>query len=216
MCWKRRDSVWKRPKSHRFGHNCHARRPPGATVPIVARLKKLDDAPYLDLMSAEYLDDPEGTVDRLRQESWVVRGIIGGMVIDRKHVQLLLADRRLCSSVTAFIEMQGVTEGILHDPICATLLAIEGADHTRVRTLVRQAFVPAAVDRHRPLMRSILESLLAPVATSGQFGFRSVVAERCPIQVMCHILGVPTDDHEVFPRGIKAIAWTLSLDLAAH
>jgi cytochrome P450 len=152
----------------------------------------------------------------LRQQSWLVRGSIGGMVIDREHVQLLLNDRRLRSPFVAFIEMQGVTKGVLHDRMCKTLLALDGADHTRLRKLVRKAFVPAAVDRHRPLMRSILESLLEPVRDEGRCDFTATVAEHYPIQVMCDVLGVPAEDHEDFTQWIKAIAWSLSLELAAH
>src|SRR2546421_7551413 len=150
-------------------------------------MKTIEDAPFIDMFSDEFRDDAPTLLDRLRRESWVVRGAIGGLVIDRRHVQLLLADRRLRSSVVTFIEMQGVTEGLLHDRMCATLLAIEGEDHTRVRTLVRKAFVPAAVDRHRPLMGSILESLLSPVlqeaeaSGQGRCDFMAAVAEHYPI-----------------------------------
>jgi cytochrome P450 len=33
---------------------------------------------------------------------------------------------------------------------------------------------------------------------------------------MCHVLGVPEEDHHLFPGWIDAIAWTLSLQLAEH
>ena len=69
-------------------------------------------------------------------------------------------------------------------------------EQIRVRNLVRKAFVPKAVDRHRPLMRSILESLLAPVIERGRCEFMTEVAEHYPIQVMCEVLGVPSGDHE--------------------
>src|SRR4051812_38693704 len=179
-------------------------------------MKTLDDAPFLDLFSAEYRNDPHAVLDRMREDTWLVRVISGAMVIDRAHVQLLLADRRLRSSVSEFIEMQGVTDGVLHDRMVKTLLAIEGADHMRVRTVVRKAFVPAAVNRHRPLMRSLVEALVAPVRAAGRCDFMAAVAEHYPIQVMCHLLGVPVEDHEDFTTWIKAIAWTLSLQLAAH
>jgi cytochrome P450 len=81
---------------------------------------------------------------------------------------------------------------------------------------VRKAFVPSAVDRHRPLMRSLLDDLLAPVIDSGHFDFMAAVAEHYPTQVMCHVLGVPAEDHVHFPGWINAIAWSLSLQLAEH
>lgn len=179
-------------------------------------MKTLDDAPYLDFSSDEYLADRHGVVDALRKESWLVRTFGGAMVIDRAHVQLLLADRRLRAAVTPFIEMQGVTDGLVHRRMTQTLLAIDGADHTRVRAVVRKAFIPSAVDRHRPLMRSLLDSLVEPIVTEGRCEFMAAVAEHYPIQVMCRLLGVPTEDHEDFTTWIKAIAWSLSLSLAEH
>ena len=179
-------------------------------------MRTLDDAPLLEDMYMAVEPERAAQHEELRAKSWLVRGPIGGFVIDREHVQLLLNDRRLRSPLVTFIEMQGVTEGILHDRMCKTLLAIDGNDHTRLRKLVRKAFVPSAVDRHRPTMRSILESLVAPVLTDGRFDFTGAVAEHFPIQVMCDVLGVPAEDHEDFTTWIKAIAWTLSLELAAR
>lgn len=177
-------------------------------------MKTLADAPRVDLTNLPA--DPRVVFDEVQAQSWLVRGVVGGIVLGREQVQALLADRRLRSPVQQFIEMQGVTEGLLHDRMCRTLLAIDGDDHARVRSLVRGAFVPKAVDRHRPLMRAILESLLEPAVGRGHCEFMSAVAEHYPIQVMCHVLGVPVEHHEDFTAWIRAIAWSLSTELAAH
>lgn len=179
-------------------------------------MRTLDDAPLIDTMSPEMRADPHAVFDQARQESWVVRSTLGGLVIDREHVQALLADRRLRGALVDFIEIQGVTSGVLHKRMTATLLAIDGPDHTRVRAIVRKAFVPSAIERHRPLMRSILESLVRPLRGLDRCDFVAAVAEHYPIQVMCHLLGVPVDDHERFTTWIKAIGWTLSFQLAEH
>ena len=179
-------------------------------------MRTLDDAPVLE--GAYMAVDPARAAqyEQMRSKSWLVQGPIGGIVIDREHVQLLLNDRRLRSPLVTFIEMQGVTEGVLHDRMCKTLLAIDGDDHTRLRKLVRKAFIPSAVDRHRPEMRDILDSLVEPVLKHGRCDFIDSIAEHFPIQVMCNVLGVPPEDHEDFTTWIKAIAWTLSLELAAR
>src|SRR5438128_11521045 len=83
--------------------------------------------------------------------------------IGREHVQSLMADRRLHSSLLDFMRLQGVTDGILHDRMRHSLLATEGEDHTRLRKLVSRAFTPRAVDPHRAVMRATLDALLAPV-----------------------------------------------------
>jgi cytochrome P450 len=131
-------------------------------------------------------------------------------------VQALLSDRRLRSPLITFIEMQGVTHGLVHERMRLVPLAMDGPDHIRIRTLVRKAFVPSAVDRHRPLMRDLLAALVEPVLPGGRCEFMDTVAEHFPIQIMCHVLGVPTDDHADFATWIRAITWTLSLQLAEH
>jgi cytochrome P450 len=179
-------------------------------------MKTLDDAPFLDATGAPAPQDRHTVLSGLREESWVVRTAVGGLVIDRAHVQALLSDRRLRSPLITFIEMQGVTDGLVHERMSLVPLAMDGPDHIRIRTLVRKAFVPSAVERHRPLMRDTLDALIAPVLDAGRCDLMATVAEHFPIQIMCHVLGVPTEDHEDFAAWIRAISWTLSLQLAAH
>ena len=81
---------------------------------------------------------------------------------------------------------------------------------------MRKAFVPSAVDRYRPMMRTTLSRLLTPVAGRGRCDFMETVAEHYPIQVMCHVLGVASKDDEKFIAWNKAIAWAVSLDLGAQ
>jgi cytochrome P450 len=177
-------------------------------------MKTLEDAPFLDFLSAEFQTDPEPILAGLRQQSWVVRTAIGGLVISREHVQALLADRHLVSSLAALVRIQGVTDGPLYDAVSTSILAIDGDDHTRLRKLVSRAFTPRATDAHRPLMRTIMQSLVAPL--SDRCDFMAAVAEHYPIKVMCHMLGVPDADHEEFAAWNRAITWALSLQLGAH
>jgi cytochrome P450 len=179
-------------------------------------VRTLDDAPVLDVEGLDLLGDWSSIIDELRKQTWVVRASIGGMVIDRQHVQALLADRRLRSPIVPFIEMQGVTDGLLYERTVRFPLSMDGPDHARVRTLVRKAFVPTAVDRHRPLMRELLTTLLEPVTSAGRCEFVSAIADHYPISVMCHVLGVPADDDGDFVDWINAITWTLTIQLAEH
>jgi len=179
-------------------------------------MRTLDDAPFLDMLSPEILADPAPIVDELRRESWLARTALGAMVIDHQHVQCLLADRRLRGSFVEFAKILGLTDGPLKEFVFGTMLAMEGEDHDRIRRLVRKAFVPPAIDRHRPLMRALLDSLVAPLASRTSCEFMAEVAEHYPIQVMCHMLGVPAQDHEDFGAWSKAIAWVSSFELAAH
>jgi cytochrome P450 len=175
----------------------------------------LDDAPFLNMFSEEFRADPGPVIEALRKESWLVRTPIGALAIGRRQVQALLADRRLRSSIPDIVRLQGVTEGPLYDRLVSSVIALEGEDHVRVRKLVSRAFTPRAIDAHRAQMRDTLQPLLAPLG-GGHCEFMGAVADHYPIQVMCHLLGVPDEDHGDFARWNRAITWALSFQLSEH
>jgi cytochrome P450 len=146
----------------------------------------------------------------------VVQTPIGGLVIDRAHVQALLADRRLRSSVPDIVRMQGISEGPLYERLTTSVLSLEGEDHARLRRLVNRALTPRAVDVHRADMRATLHALVDPLRAAGRCDFVTAVGDHYPISVMCHLLGVPAEDHEAFVSWNQAITWALSFMLSEH
>ena len=179
-------------------------------------MKTLADAPFLDIFSEEFQADPGAMIAPLREQTWVVQTVFGGTVIARSQVQQLLADKRLRSSVPDLVKMQGVTDGPMFDRMTTSILALEGEDHQRIRRLVNRAFTPRAVDRHREDMRATLAALIEPIAGLGHCDFMDAISEHYPIQVMCHVLGVPDGDHEDFARWNRAVTWALSFSLSEH
>ncbi|MHB8466174.1 MAG: cytochrome P450 [Acidimicrobiales bacterium] len=179
-------------------------------------MKTLDDAPFLDLFSPDFQADPETFVRDIRASSWLARTPIGAVALGRPQVQVLLSDRRLRSSLTELVQLQGISDGPLFDSISRSILAVDGEDHLRLRKLVNRAFTPKAVDRHRDEMRTVLTRLVAPVVPAGRCDFMAAIAEHYPIEVMCHLLGVPTEDHERFAQWNRSITWVLSLELWSH
>jgi cytochrome P450 len=179
-------------------------------------MKTLDDAPYLDIFSEAFLADAASVVDGVRQQSWLARTPIGAIALGRAQVQALLSDRRLRSAVPDLARLQGVGESELGHQLTTSIIALEGEDHTRIRKLVSRAFTPRAVDVHRPKMRETLHTLVDPLAGQGRCDFVSAIADHYPIEVMCHLLGVPPEDHEDFARWNRAITWALSFSLFEH
>lgn len=179
-------------------------------------MPSLQDAPFLDFFAEEFQTDPGAVIDPLREHTPVVQTPIGGLVISREHVAALLADRRLRSSVPDIVRMQGVTDSVVAERLTTSIIALEGEDHQRIRRLANRAFTPRAVDRHRSDMRSTLAALLDPIVADGRCDFVDAVTEHYPIQVMCHVLGVPDEDHEDFARWNKMVTWALSFHLGEH
>ncbi len=65
-------------------------------------------------------------------------------------------------------------------------------------------------------MRETLVALLEPLLGRGECEFMADVADHYPILVMCHLLGVPEEDHDDFATWNKAITWVLSFELGTH
>jgi mannose-6-phosphate isomerase-like protein (cupin superfamily) len=179
-------------------------------------VKTLADAPVLDIFDQAFLSDPPAVMRPLRAETWIAQTPIGGLVIGRAQVQALIGDRPLRSSLPDMLRLQGITEGPLFDRLSSSILALEGEEHQRIRRLVNRAFTPRAVDVHRPHMRSVLDDLIGPLLPTGRSDLMPDLCDHYPIRVMCHVLGVPEEDHEDFASWNRAITWALSFEVGAH
>jgi cytochrome P450 len=79
-----------------------------------------------------------------------------------------------------------------------SILALEGAEHQRLRQLATPAFTPKATDRLRPFMREVVGGLVDAVAPTGRCELVEDVCEPYPIHVICELLGAPQQDWRLF------------------
>jgi hypothetical protein len=179
-------------------------------------MKSLDAAPYLDFFDPAFIADPAPVIDAIRRESPIARTPIGALVVEHATVVALLADTRLHSSLLDFVRIQGLVDGPIYEALSMSILAVDGADHTRLRKLVSRAFTPRSVERLRPAMRSLAEELTARFVPAGQCEFMTAFADHYPIQLICELLGVPRKDYALFGGWANALTWALSLELGAH
>jgi len=82
-------------------------------------------------------------------------------------------------------------------------------DHTRLRSLVNQAFTPRMIDRLRPRISEIADELLQPMQGARSFDLIAEYAFPLPVIVIAEMLGVPTEDRAQFRTWSTAIASTL-------
>jgi cytochrome P450 len=178
-------------------------------------MKSLDEAPFLDFFSPEFMAEPGPIVDDIRRRSCLARTPIGVLVVEHARVLELLADPRLRSSLLDFLRLQGIDAGPIYETVATSLLAIDGPDHARIRKLVSRAFTPRSVERLRPSMRELTIELVNRFAP-GRCEFMADFADRYPIQMICELLGVPRDDYDQFGTWSNALTWVLSLEVGAH
>jgi cytochrome P450 len=108
--------------------------------------------------------------------------------------------------------MAGI-EGPMVERQQRSILAMEGAEHTRLRRLVSPAFTPRASDRLRPFMREVIDGLVDTVAADGRCELVQDVCEPYPIPIICELLGAPKEDWKQFSAWATDIFKIFNADL---
>lgn len=76
-----------------------------------------------------------------------------------------------------------------------SFMHLDPPEHTRLRRLVTKAFTPRRVSELRPLVQRIVDEAFEDAAGSGAMDVVADLAYPLPVQVICHLLGVPVEDH---------------------
>lgn len=78
------------------------------------------------------------------------------------------------------------------------LLFTDGSRHTRLRSLLNQAFTPRQMDRMRPIVRATIRKQLDRLRGRNQFDVISELADPLPSQMICRIIGLPANHFDEF------------------
>jgi cytochrome P450 len=143
----------------------------------------------------------------LRSQGWLAKDPFGYVVLDRESAEFFLRTRSAIFPGMKIAEIFGVTEGPLYEEMRWNILHINGADHTRLRSLVNPALSPRAVERYRPAMKRFLEQLFTQVTAGPRAGdggdgddgivrcdFVEAFAKPYPSMVIADVMGAPLAD----------------------
>lgn len=148
-----------------------------------------------------------------RQQHWLARVPLGYAVTRYEDVTAVLRDRRFHSALSLLPQMSGI-EGPMRDRQERSILATEGAEHTRLRRLASPAFTPKATDRLRPFMRQVIGDLVDQVAPAGTCELVGDICEPYPIPIICELLGAPKEDWKLFSDWATNIFRIFNNDIA--
>ncbi|HUE59748.1 MAG TPA: cytochrome P450 [Acidimicrobiales bacterium] len=169
----------------------------------------------LDLLAPDFrVDSP--AVRAAAAHHWYAPTALGPAVLHYADCVALLRDRRFRQAGMDHLTAQGIADGPLAEMWRATILNVEGADHTRLRRLVSSAFTRSVVERLRPRMRSLVHHLVDTFAPLGACEFMSAFADHYPPRVMFDLLGIPEPDQDRFLQLGKDLALMLSFSVAEH
>jgi len=173
-----------------------------ALAPAVIRLllawERLESGVVYNLTSKQVRDDPYPHYRELRLRDPVHRlRLINAWALTRyDDADAVLRDHRRFANA-------GRDYGYLD---YVTLLDLDPPDHTRLRSLVAQAFTRRTVAAMEPGIRRIVDELLAAVATREQFDLIQALAYPLPMTVIAKLLGVPAQDLDKFESWSNDIA----------
>jgi cytochrome P450 len=134
-----------------------------------------------------------------REQHWLARTPVGFAVTRYEDIVAVLRDRRFHSALSLIPQMQGLADSAF-ETRRRSILAMEGDEHARLRRLVAPAFTPAAADRLRPFMRTVIGDLIDRIAPAGHCDLVAEVCEPYPIPIICELLGAPKQDLKRFSR----------------
>ena len=154
---------------------------------------------HVDFTSQDYLRDPAAGIARLRRAGPVVEvkfPIVGRTWITTTHE---LAARVLKDSETFTIRRKGGgpaglrwwMPGFLR-ALAENMLATDEPEHTRLRSIVDEAFRRRAVLAMEPRIQAIAQELADKLFADGSpADLVGRYARTLPLSVMCELLGLP-------------------------
>lgn len=163
-------------------------------------------------LDAGFTQDPHQLYRRLRTEAPVqpivmTHGARAWLVTRYADVRAALAHPLLAKDIRVsqqIFDAQGV-ESPLDEALRSHMLFRDPPDHTRLRRLVNKAFTARAVESMRARIGDIAAQLIADMQSKDVVDLLTEFAFPLPLQVICELLGVPTDARDDVRRWIDAV-----------
>jgi len=149
------------------------------------------------LFTQEFTHNPYPVYEKLRQSDPILNlqfpdRRFGWLISDYDDAVTALKDGR-------FIKNVAKAFGEEHTSVFSTnMLFSDPPDHKRLRGLVQKGFTPQRIADMRDHIQDIADSLLDAVSSKNTINLIDEYAFKLPIIVISEILGVPTEDQDMF------------------
>ncbi|MEV6259059.1 cytochrome P450 [Nocardia sp. NPDC051929] len=165
----------------------------------------IEDLPFLDVMSPEFLSDPERGTRELRRKYRAVRTPFGVEILGFPESVEMFRDERVTQNFEKQMAMLGLPSGLAYDHMTHQLGNQEGANHHRLRKLIMPAFSTTAMERLRDAARSVFINMVDASVVDGEVEFASEVSAHYPSVVFCRFLNVPDEEAATLARINRSI-----------
>ena len=160
-------------------------------------------APGIDFfLTPDFLSDPYRFYHGLRGQGRMVKAPFGAWIATGyQDIAQMLRDKRMGKQFHKTIERK-YGPGALDQPairgLSLNMLVLDPPDHTRLRSLVVQAFTARRVEEMRPRIAAIVDDLIDRVVQRGAMDVIWDFSHRLPVIVICDMLGIPEEDRGQF------------------
>lgn len=183
---------------------------------MVTEAGQTDDG--LKLFGPEMLADPYPVYHRLRATHPVFRvpALDAWVVTSYEAVTAALRNPQFSSDRFPRVRKRLAAKGLdeLVDDRVRSMIHMDPPDHTRLRGLVNKAFTPRAVNAMEERIQRLVDELLNAVQGRGMDMIRDL-GYPLPVTVIAEMLGVPTEDRDLFKRWSDEISIVLGGDVTA-
>lgn len=174
-----------------------------------------------DLFSEEFRSDPYPHYESIREAEGYHLSPLGIWVFARHedcdallHSSSTSSDQRRSDIYQLFMEQATPAQRAAEEGRSRPFLFLDPPDHTRLRGLVSKAFTPRTVNSLKDRIVEITRSVLEEAKTSGKLEVIEELAYPMPVTIISEMLGVPSEDFEVFKGWSKELARSLDPDIA--
>ena len=166
----------------------------------------------------EYRDNLYEIYDYMRSHEPVHQGFFKEWYLTRySDVKAVLQDprfqevpiREIISNKSRYLHHKGKNLDALVKSVDQWLFFLDPPDHTRMRTLVSQAFKAQNLQHKHFQVQEIANKLVNKIKHQGSFDLISDFAEQLPAQVTAQILGLPNEDSGLLLHWSKPLVHAL-------
>ncbi|CAJ1500418.1 cytochrome P450 [[Mycobacterium] burgundiense] len=141
------------------------------------------------------------------------------LIAGHAEVRSVLRDTRFSRAARADQEMEYLNADprpeVQQMAACqaAMMLFTDPPEHTRIRRLYRDPFMPRAVVRWAAYVDELADELAQSLPRDREFDLKKAYALPIPERAICRILGVPAEDHKKWEHWTDAI---VNMDRTGH
>ena len=133
------------------------------------------------------------------------------LITRHEDVRKVLEDRRMSADMSHPNFPSPREHSNVDSPLKGSFMRSDGEAHYRIRKMLNREFTAKRAESMRPVVQEIVDELLDRMEAAGPpADLIEVLALPVPSTVICRLLGVPYDDHDVFQKRTRAMINTKS------